>query len=503
MKSGKMSNDLVTLSDLKEKLFLYFRMAMNQSDNKCQNSRCTVNLTNKHFFISNVPMYIVTSLFPYSSTSISDLLKIFLLIPRLFELSSLFENNRKTKVFYELSSGVLVRSNHLFLSFSKVENSIEVGKIWQIQDNRENILFSNYYDFVSYSISNRLSPVMLVFSKIENKYIDNDREITNEEIEFLESYTLSVEDYEPKLNSRLRPVDELLIRYENNRHLNASEECKLSLMQTKYFMNSSNEKVVIPSSAQSENIKINDQARLSNQLERNSFICSFCKWQNFGNLTICTKCSKDNNPKEIIKNSKSSNSYVSEIKNEIPNKNIAEVKSNESQVANKISKNKSKSNNIDMPKQIIKPKLVSTSVKRKPSDAKPPIACQTCKSKVCMCKAEIEAPKIKNSSNAWTCQVCNSENAYNKYKCNICKNLNPTISKEYIIRKDKSSKVVKVLDRPNSSSKLMNEGSASNIKKQPTNTIKPGNCICYGSNNREFFINGQCYICKRSVDLGG
>lgn len=99
----------------------------------------------------------------------------------------------------------------------------------------------------------------------------------------------------------------------------------------------------------------------------------------------------------------------------------------------------------------------------------------------------------------WNCDACGLTNSHEEYKCCNCKKMNPSMSKDFHIRKEGSKKI----ERKNSEKKL-----AAQVPK-PSNTptnISINNpksskveCICYSTKDQALFRNGQCKICYRQA----
>lgn len=97
LKSGKILNETISLSDIKEKLFSYYKKYEN-IPSSCS-KKCGGIVIKKRLFITNIPIYIMFNFIFLENKEISasELLRTLIPIPRLFELSSLFENKSKQR----------------------------------------------------------------------------------------------------------------------------------------------------------------------------------------------------------------------------------------------------------------------------------------------------------------------------------------------------------------------------------------------------------------------
>lgn len=214
LKSGKISNDLIALSDLKEKLFLYFKRLVNTSKTQCPGTRCNSAQTTKSYFINNYPSYLMFNLSSENSnicSSIScsmDLLKCFILIPRLFELSSLFENTYKNKIFFEFVGAIGIKNNNTFITVFKHNDGN--SRFWLYYEDEFVTNVGSYYDLISFCLKNSIVLMALLYQAIEDKYSDNDVEIGFEEMGNLERYAAGLDTANESTSNRLRPLEETI-----------------------------------------------------------------------------------------------------------------------------------------------------------------------------------------------------------------------------------------------------------------------------------------------------
>lgn len=214
LKSGNISDNLTSLSNLKEKLFLYFKQLINNSNSSCPKARCSANTTNKRFFINNNPIYLMFNMCLNIESNLIEtkrieLLKSLILFPRLFELSSLFEHTQKSKVFYELVGILGKKCDDLYVTFFKINDNNYNNKIWVYYEDESLIYLSTYYDMISYCIKNNIIPYSIMYKAIEDKYSDSDADIGFEQMEILEKYALSIDNKSSLVNNNisLRPIE--------------------------------------------------------------------------------------------------------------------------------------------------------------------------------------------------------------------------------------------------------------------------------------------------------
>lgn len=279
LKSGKVSQDLMTLSDIKEKMFSYYKRLMNSSKSCCPGARCDSHSTTKNLFIGNSPSYLmfnltfnmnilnldflsgemtpqckkqnsnnshnhnnsnmtnntmitnITASKPSVNFNLNNLnkfmvsngggkskvftripainiLKTMMLIPRVFELSTLFDHSGKAKVFYEFS-GLITTKNYLINStFYKKKTSSSTSMWIYYEDNTVNS-FASYFEVISFCLKNSLIPVGIMYQTIEDKYVDNDPEIGFEEMGILEKFASTLDNQGEIFSNRLRPIEEV------------------------------------------------------------------------------------------------------------------------------------------------------------------------------------------------------------------------------------------------------------------------------------------------------
>ena len=106
LKSGKLGTENGSLTDFKGKLFISLNNHLNQVKLDCPNGKCTYNQTHKTYTLSNLPTYFMVNLQNKNifNNSALDVLKSLILIPGLFDISTIFEY-RNEKYIYILHAG--------------------------------------------------------------------------------------------------------------------------------------------------------------------------------------------------------------------------------------------------------------------------------------------------------------------------------------------------------------------------------------------------------------
>jgi len=214
------------LSDLKGKLFLYYKLLFNQLKTDCpeKGASCEINKTNRAFFLTNIPYNLSFGLVSpkkYSKIlSHMEILKSFILIPKILDLSILYDYSSKQKVFYEFFGGFLIKPSKayscFFLQNSANQNDnftwvyYDCGKITSnTSEQNYTLSFNNWFDLISHCLANGEYPIML-FYQIQQKYIHNEKEISNEEIQTLERYAKSADNLNSIVMYKFRPTEDII-----------------------------------------------------------------------------------------------------------------------------------------------------------------------------------------------------------------------------------------------------------------------------------------------------
>jgi hypothetical protein len=312
LKTGKFSQvgstELANISDLKGKLFLYFKMLLSnlKSDCPAKGVRCELNNTTKKLYLNNLPNYLTfclqrkntknldtdtQNIISTSSITVTDTLKTLILIPKLFDLSSLFEHSSKQKVFFEFFGGICVKPGQTYTCFFKskeINSSSLESFIWSHYDDENFTSFSSWFDLISHLLKNLEFPLIL-FYQIQEKYTDSEKDLTQEELQTLERYARSADNTANILQNRFRPKEDVInfdydfnfvnenIYNENLRHLMKRQK-----------QSSKNSTSISTSKPNSNN---NSNSRIEQPTE---YICSKCLAKNRIENQICSMCNRNN-----------------------------------------------------------------------------------------------------------------------------------------------------------------------------------------------------------------
>ncbi len=265
LKGGKMMNEISSACDLKGKLFLYFKKLLECNRVVCTEGRCEINKTNSRFMIANNPHYLVFSIQKNGYNSILDILNTFILIPKIFDLATMFEHSARQKLFYELIGVIMIKPSKTYTScFRKDEQ-------WIYHDEEESRLFSSWFEFITHCLKNAESPFMLYFN-LQDKYLNFDKDLSNDEIQILERYARNADDLSNICQNKFR-INEDYLKFD---HLDSIKPS-----------NSKNSTSISTSKNHSNN---NSNSRS----DFGEYVCPFCLSKNRIENPLCYKCSKNN-----------------------------------------------------------------------------------------------------------------------------------------------------------------------------------------------------------------
>lgn len=355
LKTGKFSQvgstELANISDLKGKLFLYFKMLMNQIKVDCpaKGIRCDVNKTRKNLYLNNLPNYLTFALqrktmknehtdqsnqsnqynqFNSLTTSISvtEVLKTFILIPKLFDLSTIFDHSSKQKIFFEFFGAICIKPGKTYTCFFKnveghASNPSNQSCTWTHYDDEKMTSFSSWFELISFCLKNLDFPIML-FYQIQEKYSDNEKELSYDELQTLERYARNADNLQNILQNRFRS-DEDIINYDYELNFVNDNEINLRHLLKRQKQISKNSTSISTSKPSSNN---NSNSRIEQPTE---YICSKCQSKNRIENQICSVCSKNNEDviEDLLKK-RGMNNFIN-IANFNLNINTAEVKEKE------------------------------------------------------------------------------------------------------------------------------------------------------------------------------
>jgi hypothetical protein len=282
------SNELNGLSDLKGKLFLYLKMLINQVKVDCPEKgiRCSVNKTNKNLYLSNFPHYLSFSLHKEKeknyNTTIEEVLKTLILIPKIFDLSTIFDHSSKQKVFHEFFGAILIKPSKSYTCLFLEKGSDTGDSKWIHYDDTIVSYYNSWFEAVSACLKKLELPVM-IFYQMQDKYSDIEKDLSAEEVQTLERYAINLEAFNPATCNKFRTVEDVLKFVHHPPHYDASEEGP-NHMHNK----SKNSTSISTSKNNSANSTTNSRIELT------EYLCYFCFSKNRIECPTCYKCKKNN-----------------------------------------------------------------------------------------------------------------------------------------------------------------------------------------------------------------
>ena len=327
--------DLSTIStgnnllDSKGKLFIYFKILFNQLKTECpeKGHSCEINKTHRAFFLANIPFNLNFSLVSPTKYNKNlthmEILKTFILIPKILDLSIMFDYSSKQKVFYEFFGCFLIKPTKTYSCCFRQNNKDEsfswiyydCGKIVS-QNNNQNshYSFSNWSDLISFLLANGEYPIML-FYQIQQKYQVDDKEMTNEEILTLERYAKSADNFNNIVVNKFRTSEDIIrsepssssssLNYNSGndqKNLNANKVLPINLN------NKSRDKS--PSNTNNNNSRL--EMNTTNNNLSGEYKCILCFAKNRIEDIFCFKCNQNNEAviEDIIKKRHANNNYI-------------------------------------------------------------------------------------------------------------------------------------------------------------------------------------------------
>jgi hypothetical protein len=273
LKSGKISevgsSETTSLVDLKGKLFLYFKLLVNYVKVECpaKGIRCEINKTYKSFFLSNSPSYLIFSLQKQTlinmNFSVMEILKTFILIPKIFDLGTLFDHSSKQKIFYEFYGAILLKPGKTYTCFFKNK---ELNK-WVHYDDEKISTYSSWFELLSSSLKNSESPILL-FYQVQEKFTE-EKDLSLEEIQLLEKHARNADNLSNIIINRFRSNEDV-IKFESFRGL-------------QHFAKTSETSAITS--------KHNSNSRIDQLTE---YSCIGCLSKNRIECPVCLKCNRNN-----------------------------------------------------------------------------------------------------------------------------------------------------------------------------------------------------------------
>ncbi len=323
------------LLDSKGKLFIYFKILFNQLKTDCpeKGHSCELNKTHRAFFLANIPFNLNFSLVSpkkyNKNLTFMEILKTLILIPKILDLSVMFDYSSKQKVFYDFFGCFLIKPSKTFSCCFRQNNKDEsyswvyydCGKIVsQSNTNLQNtiISFSHWSDLVSFLLANGEYPIML-FYQIQQKYQVDDKEITNEEILTLERYAKSADNFNNIVINKFRTSEDI-IRSEqssssNSINFNSGNDQKninLNPNQNKTSINLNNKNRDKSPLNTNNNSRLDINSNSNNSNITGEYKCIFCFANNRIEDIFCLKCNHNNEAviEDLIKKRHANNNYI-------------------------------------------------------------------------------------------------------------------------------------------------------------------------------------------------
>ena len=311
-------NSKKNLIDMNQMLFNYYQKLIYsikiKGDCPKYGKNCKINKLHKKYILKNNPSYLIFNLENYFFKnnelfcSLNNILKIFVLIPHILNISTLFElENRTDKNYYELM-GII------FLKISKIYSCAFKSKdIFYYYEDNIFLKFKNYYDIILFSLKNGNIPIAIFYQNtdlnLDKKNIDKDSinynlnyDLTLEQINKLEKYVKNANNLNQNLKNKIRISEKIIsddidININNNNLLNNTP--KNPSLSDNYssslYTNSVNSYNVLP---------------------RKEYICNNCERINKGDNFVCFFCGFDN--KGILTDNKNKqNNNIRKLKNNI------------------------------------------------------------------------------------------------------------------------------------------------------------------------------------------
>lgn len=289
IRSGKLSNDIGSLNDLRGKLFLYFKTLLNQVKINCPKNgiRCEINRCSKKFILNNLPNYLTFNLQKAGVNSIMEILQTFILIPKIFDISTIFEHSSKQKLFYEFFGAVLLKQgSRNYACFFK-----NINYKWVHYDDEKITEFECWFDMISYCLQNGQT-INILFYELQDKYADSEKELTFDDINLLERYCRSIDDISGIYINRFRQIEDLY-PYESTTSNSITDDVRNSVSSTT-VNNIANKHNTSKTSTSISTSKNNSNNNSNSRLDLLEYYCKFCNTRNRIENIACSSCHRNN-----------------------------------------------------------------------------------------------------------------------------------------------------------------------------------------------------------------
>ena len=374
-----------------------------------------------------------------------EVLKLFSLIPKIFDLSTLFEFNYKSKIFYEFIGGISVSDNQIYSSFFK--QKIGSKKVWNRYVNETVTQCESWFSLVSKHVAFNEMPILLIFEKKDN--FTEDKCLEMNEIEKLMRFIKNSENFKLATTNRFRPTEEVF-KFSDDNNLRNSLENKFkrnNLSNVSSNANSSANKPEESLTAERENSLRSKKLVASITIYK----CIKCSASNPIENSTCINCFLNN--EKIVAQIKEKNFQIQQYnanvkKAERKDREKSYSREKEPHQSNKeTSKKKEESpfepaEEVKMKRQLSKKNYdYPMQIKQKPEEndrnsiknSVPLSICKKClvMKTQCICRDEDETrmkpvPSSKDmkfrtiDKNDWICSNCKKSNKLSSIDCKCC-----------------------------------------------------------------------------------
>ena len=214
------------LSDYYGKLFFYYNFLMRNIKFDCpvNGIRCNFNNAHMKLVINNIPSYLVFYLQQNLNFNIYDILKNFVLIPRNFNLSNLFDvtnlNGKNNDYSFNLLGFVLLKSSKTFSCVFKDSHTNN----WLYYDDEYVFCFNNLYEVIVFCLKNSIIPIMLFYkgniNSNNNMYDAINDNISSEQFNNLEKYALNIDSIKKFLDNKINKDFYICLNCQNKNKIN-------------------------------------------------------------------------------------------------------------------------------------------------------------------------------------------------------------------------------------------------------------------------------------------
>lgn len=273
-------SNIISLADIKEKLFVYYNKIIYNEKQSCL--KCDNLMENKIILKNEPPLYFNISLSYFNGNKSitmtrinnSELLRIFVLCPIVFELSSLFENMSNKKVFYKINGFIALEQRGIYSNYStflrtnRKNGNSEIYQSWTYYKDQIVTEIGSYFDVLFFCINNEIIPINILYQQLNDINLNTqDCELSFEQLSFLEKYTS-----DPFINYKKIIQKEIYYAYNSldNTNTNFESFCQTPIFNTK--LNSLEESKVIQSQLENNMNKIKDSTTITiNNINQNHY----------------------------------------------------------------------------------------------------------------------------------------------------------------------------------------------------------------------------------------